>query len=92
METRRRFVAISAPDYSGMQCLGVFKDHRTAVGEVMDSVWDFKADYMDEGDIFEFGEFEEMDGEGGLVMTTKYKSADEEKMTYHYYYILFVDD
>ena len=88
----RRFVAISEPPCCGLQCLGVFDDHRTAVGEVMDSMLDVRADYLNEGDVFEHDEFDEMEGEGGLIMEVRYRAARDVVMLKHYYYILYVDD
>ena len=87
-----RYVAISAPHNCGLFCLGIFDDHRTAVGEVMDSVWELKDCYRDEGDTFEYDDFEEMEGEGGLVMTVKYKDKSWDKAEYDYYYLLFDRD
>lgn len=88
----RRFVAINQTEDGAMFYLGIFDDYRTAVGEIMSRVWELKDSYRDEGDIFEYSELEEMEGEGGEVMTVEFRDANWDKPTMEYYHILYADD
>ena len=88
---KRQFVAIEDHVDGGMFCLGIFDDYRTAVGEIMDSVWEFKENYRKEGDIFHYTEMENMEGDYGEVMTVTFKKNCWEKERHHYYYILYDD-
>lgn len=88
----KRFVAIEDHVDGGMFCLGIFKDYRTAVGEIMESIWDFKDSYKNEGDVFEYSEPETMEGECGEVMTVRYKHSSWKEECKHYYYILFSEE
>lgn len=87
----KRFVAIEDHADGGMLCLGIFKDYRTAVGEIMESIWDFKDNYKNEGDIFEYTEPEIMEGEGGEIMTVRFKRSSWKEERKQYYYILLAD-
>lgn len=91
MSKDKRFVLILDTD-GAMLCLGIFTDYRTAIGEAMNSVWDLKDSYRDDGDIFEFDEFETLECGGGAVMTVKFKAACWEKALYRYYYILYAEE
>ena len=91
MNDTRKFVLIEEAN-AGMFCLGIFKDYRTAVGEAMESVWEFKESYQDEGDIFEYSEFEGMEGDEGVMMTVKFKAACWEKELEHHYYIMRAEE
>ena len=72
-----------------MFCLGIFKDYRTAVGAIMDNIWDLKDSYRGEGDVFEYSEPEMMEGECGEVITVRFKGSSWKEEFKHYYYILF---
>ena len=85
MNDTRKFVLIEEAD-AGMFCLGIFKDYRTAIGEVMERVWEFKESYQNEGDVFEYSEFEGI--EDGAMMTVKFKAACWKKECEERYYIL----
>jgi len=87
----KRFVAIEDQVDGGMFCLGIFKDYRTAVGEIMNSIWDFKDDYKNEGDVFEYSEPKMMEGDCGEVITVRFKYHTWDNECKHYYYILLAD-
>lgn len=89
MSKKTRFVLIKEGS-CGIFCFGIFSDQRTAIGEAMRSVWNLKDSYRKEGDIFEYSEFEETEGECGIMMTVKFKAAcwGEDMIETEYYYIL----
>lgn len=87
MSKKPKFVLIEESSL-GMFCLDIFSDRRTAIGKVMLSVLDFKKSYSDEGDIYKYSEFEEMEGGCGTMLTVKFKKAhwtDDMMETKHYY-------
>ena len=86
MAAARRFVLINDQIDDGIFCLGIFHDYRTAVGEVMERVWEFKESYQNEGDVFEYSEFEGI--EDGAMMTVKFKAACWKEECEERYYIL----
>lgn len=88
----KKHIAIEEHDSGGMFCLGIYDDHKTAVGAIMESLWDFKAGYKSEGSIFEHTELNMMEGSCGEVMTVKYKAPSWKKLNEQYYYVLFVFD
>jgi len=45
-KNKKRFVVIESDD--AMFCTGIFHDRKTAIGAVMESVWDFKNSYQEE--------------------------------------------
>lgn len=91
-DTKRRFVVVEDHDGGGMFCLGIFDDYRTALGTAIDAVWEFKQNYLKEGDTFRYTEMENMEGDGGEVMEVTFKSHCWEKELKHYYYILFDEE
>lgn len=91
-DTKRRFVVVEDHDGDGMFCLGIFDDYRTALGTAIDSVWEFKQNYLHDGDSFHYTEMENMEGDGGEFMEVTFKSHCWEKELKHYYYILFDEE
>lgn len=91
-DTKRRFVVVEDHDGGWMFCLGIFDDYRTALGTAIDAVWEFKQNYLKEGDTFRYTEMENMEGDGGEVMEVTFKSYCWEKEHKHYYYILFDEE
>ena len=91
MSISRKYVAVEDQDGSGMFCLGIFYDHKTAVGAIMEEIWDFRQSYQEEGCIFEHTELSMMEGEGGEIMTLRFKAPCWEKEMKYYYYILYSD-
>ena len=91
-DTKRRFVVVEDHDGDGMFCLGIFDDYMTALGTAIDAVWEFKQNYLDDGDSFHYTEMENMEGEGGEFMKVTFKAACWEKEHKMYEYILYAED
>ena len=75
-----------------MFCLGIFDDYSTALGTAIDAVWEFKQNYLHDGDSFHYTEMEDMEGEGGEFMKVTFKAACWEKEHKMYEYILYAED
>lgn len=88
---KRQFVVVSQND-DGMWCHGIFDDYYTALGHVMEMIWEFKESYKGEGDSFEFTEAYYMEGDGGYCVHVKFKHSGWEKECEEFYYILFNDE
>lgn len=81
-----QYVVVSESDDGAHFCLGIFNNYKTAIGEIMEHIWDFKESYKDEGDMFEITDPYDMEGEGGWCITITYKSKhwEHEPCKEHY--------
>lgn len=94
-EKKRWTVVHQYADESSIFCHGVFKQYNTALGDVMDDIFDFKTNYEDEGDIFEIGCPYELEGEGGEGIDVAYKKHHwngEAKVSHYYLLEVYGDD
>ena len=87
-EKGKRWVVVTNRGTDGVFCRGVFKRYRTALGEVMDDIFDFQSNYQNDGDIFLVGTPYQMEGEGGECIEVTYKAMCWEKECKDEYYIL----
>lgn len=88
----RKFVVVREDD-SFIICTGEFPDLRTAIGEVMLDILEFKRDYcIDDEWLFEISDMERLEGETGEVIAVTYKSPKDEHSRDMFYYILFLDE
>ena len=90
-DTKRRFVVVEDHDGDGMFCLGIFDDYMTALGTAIYSVWEFKKDYLNDGDSFHYTEMENVEGDDGEFMKVTFKAACWEKEHKMYEYILYAE-
>lgn len=91
-EMTRRFVNVEDHGDGAMFCTGIYNDFEKALGASMFDIYDFKNNYRKDGDFFEIGDLEELDGDGGLYIMVTFRSAAWNENLVHYYYILFQDD
>ena len=89
---KRRFVNVYDSGNMTMFCTGIYDDFEKALGATMWDIFDFQESYKDEGDFFEIGGLEELDGDGGLYITVTFKASSWKESDSHNYYILFQDD
>ena len=89
---KRKYVVVEDHDGSGMFCLGVFNDYRTAIGEIMNSIWQFQESYKKEGDIFKYTEPYVMEGDAGEAIEITFKAYCWKEEMKHYCYVLYLDE
>lgn len=87
----RKFVNVFDDGDGAMFCTGIYDDFEKALGATMLDIYDFKDSYRKEGDLFAIGDLEDVEGEGGVFITVKFKATTWNEGHEHYYYILFVD-
>ncbi len=70
-------------------CEGVFDNYYTAVGKMMDRIWEFSESYKKDGDVFEINNpiVSDVDGESERVRI-RFKSVNWEKEEFESWYIL----
>ena len=88
----RKFVNVYDSGNMTMFCTGIYDDFEKALGATMWDIFDFQESYKDEGDFFEIGGLEELDGDGGLYITVTFRASSWKETDCHHYYILFQDD
>lgn len=88
----RKFVNVYEAGNMTMFCTGIYDDFEKALGATMWDIFDFKESYKDEGDFFEIGDLEELEGDGGLCITVTFRSSVWKVNHIHRYYILFQDE
>ena len=87
-----KYVTVNQQDNGGTFCMGIFSNYKTAIGDVMDHIWDFQTSYQDEGDTFEISAPYTLEGGGGTGIKVTFKAAIWESACSEYYYILDVED
>ena len=87
-----KYVTINQQENGGTFCMGIFNNSKTAIGDVMDHIWDFQTGYQDEGDTFKIvGPYTLPDG-GGTGFQVTFKAKSWKDSCKEYYYILDVED
>ena len=87
-----KYIAIEDHVENGMYCIGIFNDHRTAVGAIVSNLWEFQKSYKKPGDCFSYSTLEPMEGYGGEMMKVTFKAACWEQPKEHNYFVLYAEE
>lgn len=89
--TTRRFVVINDQIDDGMYFCGLESNYFTALGRVMNSIFEFKESYEDDGDEFSYTDPILMEGDGGEFIEVTFKGKTWESPEKERWYILYDD-
>ena len=85
-----KYVVIDEQDSGARFCLGIYDNYLTALGKVMDYIYDFKESFKDDNtDYFEFSDPYQLEGECGEGIEIKYKAGCWEHECKEYLFILY---
>jgi len=84
----KQYVVINEQSSGLIFCIGIFDDYRTAIGEVMMQIWEFKDSYQKEDDTFKVTEPYDLEGENGVGFAVTYKAGSWKAAFKDYYFII----
>ena len=83
-----RWIVIWNPPNTIMSC-GIYDNYFTALGHVMEEIFNSKSSYNYKGDYFKIGDLFPIDeADYGYSIRIEYKHEDQEEAEVEYYYIL----
>ena len=88
----RKFVNVVEHGNMAIFCTGIYNDFEKALGATMFDIYDFKDNYRKDGDFFDIGDLEELEGDGGLFIIVRFKVETWNEPAEHIHYILFQDE
>lgn len=75
-------------DKESIFCMGIYDDLYTAIGHVMEEIWEFKENYKDKGSVYKTTELYDLEGDSGWGITVTYKAPTWKKSYKQNHYIL----
>lgn len=86
----RQWVLVEEIENGGLWCTGIFDSYESALGKAMSTIFEDKRHSNDE--YFEYSLPEEIEGDGGYMITVMHQFKPDVLIWKEHYYILSVDE
>ena len=86
-----KWVLVSEIENGGLWCEGLFDNYETALGKAMSEIFD-ERQHIVNGEYFEFSNPEELEGDGGYVISVLHQAKPDLPIWKEHYYLLIVEE